>query len=307
MWLNRDIVSIGDLSKDEIIQVLDRSEALLPYAKSGHPSRPLDRKIIATLFFEPSTRTRLSFEAAAIRMGAHILGFGSLESTSVVKGETLIDTVRIVENYADAIVLRHPMEGAARLASEYAQVPVVNAGDGAGQHPTQTLLDLFTIRKEIGRLDNITVGIIGDLKYGRTVHSLAKALSLFNIELHLISPPTLKIPKHILKDVSERIEVHEHSDLEEIIPKLDVVYVTRIQKERFPDPEEYKKVAGSYTLKTSYLQKAKRTMIVMHPLPRVDEIPVEIDNFPHARYFKQASYGVPVRMAILDLILRGEQ
>lgn len=307
MWQNKDIVSIGDFNKEEIIEILDHAEKMVPFAKTGHPDKPLSDKIIATLFYEPSTRTRLSFESAAMRMGAKVLGFGSLESTSVAKGETLIDTVRIIENYADAIVLRHPMEGAARLASEYVQIPVINAGDGAGQHPTQTLLDLFTIRRELGKLDNISIGIIGDLKYGRTVHSLSKALSLFKIDLYLISPPTLRMPKHILRDISQNISVTEHSDPEEIISKLDVLYVTRIQKERFPDPEEYKKVAGSYNIKASYLQKAKRNMIIMHPLPRVDEIPVEIDNFPQARYFKQAAYGVPVRMAILDLIFRGDE
>jgi len=306
MWLNKDIVSIGDFSKEEILEVLERSENMVSYAKTGHPEKPLRDKIVATLFFEPSTRTRLSFESAAMRMGAGILGFGALESSSVVKGETLIDTVRIVESYSDVIVIRHPMEGAARLASEFAQVPVINAGDGAGQHPTQTLLDLFTIKRELGKLDNICVGVMGDLKYGRTVHSLSKALSLFKIDLHLISPETLKMPKHILKDISTKIKVQEHEDLEEIVQDLDVLYVTRIQKERFPDPEEYKKVAGSYYLKTSHLQKAKKSLIIMHPLPRVDEIPVEIDNYPQARYFKQAAYGVPVRMAILDLILRGE-
>ncbi|MGC8655815.1 MAG: aspartate carbamoyltransferase [Thermoplasmata archaeon] len=306
MWLNRDIVSIGDLNKEEILQVIEKANSFIPYAKTGHPDSPLKGKIIATLFYEPSTRTRLSFEAAAKRMGAEVLGFGSIESTSVVKGETLMDTIRIIDGYSDAIVIRHPSEGAARLASEYSDVPIINAGDGAGQHPTQTLLDIFTIWKELGKVDDITIGFVGDLKYGRTVHSLSKALSHFNVNLHFISPETLKIPKHIRKEIEKKVPVREHLDLEEVIEKLDVLYVTRIQKERFPDPEEYKKVAGTYILKPSTVARGKKSMIIMHPLPRVDEIPVEIDNLPQAKYFKQASYGVPVRMALLDLILRGE-
>ncbi|MCL4413060.1 MAG: aspartate carbamoyltransferase [Candidatus Thermoplasmatota archaeon] len=306
MWLNRDLVSIGDLSKEEILEVLAKANSLLEYGKSGHPDLPLKGKIIATLFYEPSTRTRLSFESAAKRMGAEVLGFGSLESTSVAKGETLLDTVRIIDGYSDAIVLRHPSEGAARLASEYSEVPVINAGDGAGQHPTQTLLDIFTIWKEVGKVDDTTIGFVGDLKYGRTVHSLSKALSLFNVNLHFISPEQLKLPKHIRKEIEKKVTVKEHKDLEEVIPKLDVLYVTRIQKERFPDPEEYKKVAGTYVLRASTVSRGKRSMVIMHPLPRVDEIPFEIDNLPQARYFRQAAYGVPVRMALLDLILRGE-
>ncbi len=306
MWLNRDLVSIGDLSKEEILEVLAKANLLLEYGKSGHPDLPLKGKIIATLFYEPSTRTRLSFESAAKRMGAEVLGFGSLESTSVAKGETLLDTVRIIDGYSDAIVLRHPSEGAARLASEYSEVPVINAGDGAGQHPTQTLLDIFTIWKEVGKVDDTTIGFVGDLKYGRTVHSLSKALSLFNVNLHFISPEQLKLPKHIRKEIEKKVTVKEHKDLEEVIPKLDVLYVTRIQKERFPDPEEYKKVAGTYVLRASTVSRGKRSMVIMHPLPRVDEIPFEIDNLPQARYFRQAAYGVPVRMALLDLILRGE-
>lgn len=306
MWLNRDIVSIGDLSKEEILQVMEKANSFVPYAKSGHPDHPLKGRIVATLFYEPSTRTRLSFEAAAKRMGAEVLGFGSLESTSVAKGETLMDTIRIIDGYSDAIVIRHPSEGAARLASEYSDVPVINAGDGAGQHPTQTLLDIFTIWKELGKVDNITIGFVGDLKYGRTVHSLSKALAHFKVNLHFISPETLKIPKHIKKDIEKSVPVKEHLELDDVIEKLDVLYVTRIQKERFPDPEEYKKVAGSYILKPATVAKGKKSLIIMHPLPRVDEIPVEIDNFPQAKYFRQASYGVPVRMALLDLILRGE-
>jgi aspartate carbamoyltransferase catalytic subunit len=306
MWLNRDIVSIGDLSVEEIMEVIDRANDMLPYASSGHPDKPLSNKIVATLFYEPSTRTRLSFESAAMRMGARVLGFGSLESSSVVKGETLSDTIRIINGYSDAIVLRHPSEGAARLASEFADVPVINAGDGAGQHPTQTILDIFTMWKESGPVNGKSIGFVGDLKYGRTVHSLSKALSMFDVSLYFISPEELKIPKHIRKDIERRVPVKETKNLEDVIADLDVLYVTRIQKERFPDLEEYRKVAGIYVIRPSLISRGRKNLIVMHPLPRVDEIPPEIDNLPQAKYFKQASYGVPVRMAILDLILRGE-
>ncbi|MEM0141456.1 MAG: aspartate carbamoyltransferase [Thermoplasmatales archaeon] len=306
MWLNRDIVSIGDFTKDEITDVIKRANQMVPYAQSGHPDRPLAGKIISTLFYEPSTRTRLSFESAAMRMGAHVLGFGSLESSSVVKGESLPDTIRILNGYSDAIVLRHPSEGAARLASEFSDVPVINAGDGAGQHPTQTMQDIFTIWKETGKVEGKHIGIVGDLKYGRTVHSLGKALSMFDVSLYLISPEELKIPKHIKKDIEKRVPVKETREVESVIDQLDVLYVTRIQKERFPDINEYNKVAGSYVIRPSLLSKAKKSLLVMHPLPRVNEISPDVDNLPQARYFKQASYGVPVRMAILDLILKGE-
>ncbi|MCW6158243.1 MAG: aspartate carbamoyltransferase [Thermoplasmatales archaeon] len=306
MWLNRDIVSIGDLSVEEIMEVLDRANKMLPYASTGHPRKPLADKIVATLFYEPSTRTRLSFESAAMRLGARVLSLGSLEESSVAKGETLSDTIRIINSYSDAIVLRHPSEGAARLASEYADVPVINAGDGAGQHPTQTLLDMFTIWKELGQINGKSIGFVGDLKYGRTVHSLSKALSLFDVSLYFISPEELKIPKHIKRDIEKRIPVKETKNLDEIIESLDVLYVTRIQKERFPDIEEYKKVAGVYVIRPSLLSRGRKNLIVMHPLPRVDEIPAEIDNLPQAKYFKQASNGIPVRMAILDMILGSE-
>ncbi len=306
MWLNRDIVSIGDFSVEEIMEVLDRANKMLPYASSGHPKKPLAGKIVATLFYEPSTRTRLSFESAAMRLGARVLSLGSLEASSVAKGETLSDTIRIINSYSDAIVLRHPSEGAARLASEYADVPVINAGDGAGQHPTQTLLDMFTIWKELGQINGKSIGFVGDLKYGRTVHSLSKALSLFDVSLYFISPEELKIPKHIRRDIEKRIPVKETKNLDEVVESLDVLYVTRIQKERFPDIEEYKKVAGIYVIRPSLLSRGRKNLIVMHPLPRVDEIPAEIDNLPQAKYFKQASNGIPVRMAILDMILGSE-
>lgn len=306
MWLNRDVVSIGDFGVDEIMEVIEKANKMVPFASSGHPDKPLSDKVIATLFYEPSTRTRLSFESAALRLGARVLGFGAIEATSVAKGESLSDTIRIINSYSDAIVLRHPAEGASRLASEFADVPVINAGDGAGQHPTQTILDIFTIWKELGPINGKSIGLVGDLKYGRTVHSLSKALSMFDVSLYFISPEELSIPKHIRKEIEKEVPVKQTRDLEEVIGDLDVLYVTRIQKERFPDIEEYKKVAGSYVIRPSILSRGKKSLIVMHPLPRINEIPADIDNLPQARYFKQASYGVPVRMAILDLILRGE-
>lgn len=305
MWLNRDVVSIGDFTTDEIMEVLERAKEMIPYSTSGHPERPLSGKIVATLFYEPSTRTRLSFESASKRMGAEVLGFGSTEGTSVAKGETLSDTIRIINGYSDAIVLRHPSEGAGRLASEFADVPVINAGDGAGQHPTQTLLDLFTIWIESGPINGKNIGIVGDLKYGRTAHSLSRALSMFDVSLFFISPEELKIPKHIKKEIESNVKVKESKNLDEAIADLDVLYVTRIQKERFPDPEDYKKVAGTYVIRPSLLARGKKNLIVMHPLPRIEEIPADIDSFPQAKYFKQAAYGIPVRMAILDMILRG--
>lgn len=306
MWLNRDIVSIGDFSKEEVMQVINKANDMVQYAVSGHPQKPLAGKIVATLFYEPSTRTRLSFESSVHRLGGEVLGFDALEATSVTKGETLSDTIRIVNSYSDAIILRHPSEGAARLASEFADVPVINGGDGAGQHPTQAMLDIFTIWKEFGSVDGKKIGFVGDLKYGRTVHSLSKALAMFDVSLYFISPKELKMPKHIVKEIGKTIPVKETDSIEEVISDLDVLYVTRIQKERFPDVEEYRKVAGSYVIRPSTLNRGKRNLILMHPLPRVNEIPQEVDSSPHARYFKQASYGIPVRMALLEMIFKGD-
>ncbi|MFP4169638.1 MAG: aspartate carbamoyltransferase [Methanomassiliicoccales archaeon] len=302
-----DIVSIRDLTKEDMAQILDYSEALLPYARGERFTRALEGKILANLFFEPSTRTRLSFESAMARLGGRVLEVGHPSTTSVVKGETLADTVRMFQSYADLIVLRHPHEGASRLAAHFSTKPVINAGDGAGQHPTQTLLDLFTIRREKGGLDGINVAIVGDLKYGRTVHSLAEALSLFGADLTFVAPESLQMPKETVSEVESRgVSPVISSDLEEVISDPDVLYVTRIQKERFPDPEEYNRVAGSFKVDNSLLREAKRDLIVMHPLPRVDEIAPEVDYTPHAKYFQQAFNGLPVRMALLLMLLGGE-
>lgn len=272
-----------------------------PLATRG--SQMLQGKILATLFFEASTRTRLSFESAMHKLGGSAIGFAEAEMASVKKGENLADTVRTVESYADVIAVRHPLEGAARLAAEFAKVPVINGGSGAEEHPTQALLDLYTIRKEKGKINGLKIALVGDLRYGRTVHSLAYALSLYDIELYLISPETLKMRREVLQTIKDKITVTERTGLEKIIPLIDVLYVTRIQKERFPDPAEYAKVKGSYKINLETLQEAKKDLIILHPLPRVDEIAPEVDNTQYARYFQQVWNGIVVRMALLALIL----
>jgi aspartate carbamoyltransferase catalytic subunit len=297
----RDIISIEDFTREEINYILDSSHAMEPVAKNG--SDMLKGKILANLFFEPSTRTRLSFEAAMLKLGGNVIGFAEAEIASVKKGENLADTIRTVENYADAIALRHPLEGAAKLAAEFSKVPIINAGTGAEEHPTQALIDLYTIRKEKGKIDGLKIAVVGDLRYGRTVHSLAYALALFNIDLHLVSPETLKMRREVLNTIQGKIQVTENANLEEIIPQIDVLYVTRIQKERFPDAAEYAKVKGTYRIDLKTLKNAKKDLIILHPLPRIDEIASEVDATPQARYFQQAWNGTVVRMALLALVL----
>jgi aspartate carbamoyltransferase catalytic subunit len=297
----RDIISIEDFSRQEIDYILNVSKTMEPIAAKG--SDMLKGKILATLFYEPSTRTRLSFESAMLKLGGSNIGFAEPEITSVKKGETLADTVRVVENYADVIALRHGLEGAAKLASEFSKVPIINSGTGAEEHPTQALIDLYTIRKEKGKIDGLKVALLGDLRYGRTVHSLAYALALYNIELFLVSPEILRMRKDVLQTIKTKIPVTEDANLEAIMPQIDVLYVTRIQKERFPDPAEYTKVKGAYKIDLKTLQNAKKDMIILHPLPRVDEIAPEIDSTPQARYFQQVHNGVMVRMALLALVL----
>lgn len=302
----RDILSIRDFSRADVQLVLRTAKKMVPIAVGERRSRSLDGKILSTLFYEPSTRTRLSFESAMARLGGRVLGFSGAEGTSVQKGETLADTVRMVEAYSDAIVLRHPQEGAARLAAEFTEKPVINAGDGAGQHPTQTLLDLYTIWDEKGAIEGQNVVLVGDLKYGRTVHSLAYALAELGAHLTFVSPPTLEMPREVLEHVKERgLSFRMVHGLHEVIRDADVLYVTRIQKERFPDPQEYDAVMGSYRIDSDLLRDAKRGLIIMHPLPRVMEIAPEVDRTKHAVYFKQAFNAVPVRMGLLDLILGG--
>ena len=297
----RDIISIKDFSSEEINYIFKTAKNMEPVAAKG--SNMLRGKILATLFFEASTRTRLSFESAMHKLGGSAIGFAEAEIASVKKGENLADTVRVVESYADVIALRHPLEGAARLAAEFSKVPIINGGSGAEEHPTQALLDLYTIKKEKGKIDGLKIALVGDLRYGRTVHSLAYALSLYDIELYLVSPETLKMRREVLQTIKEKIEVTERTSLEKIVSLVDVLYVTRIQKERFPDLAEYAKVKGSYKIDLEALKEAKEDLIILHPLPRVDEIAAEVDNTPYARYFQQVWNGIVVGMALLALIL----
>ncbi len=300
-FAGRDIVSVRDFSRREIDHVLDMAEVMEPLSRKG--SDMLHGRIMATLFFEASTRTRLSFESAMTRLGGTALGFAETKGTSVEKGENLADTVRVVEKYADVLVVRHPLEGAARMAAEFSSVPVINAGSGAEEHPTQALLDLYTMRKELGTIDGLTIGMIGDLRFGRTVHSLAYALSQYKVKLLLISPDILRMRREVLEEVSKKIDVEESASLKEHLKEMDVIYMTRVQKERFADLQEYEKVKGSYRLIAEDLSKAKKNSIVMHPLPRVDEVDPDVDSSPHAKYFQQVGNGVVLRMGLLGLVL----
>jgi aspartate carbamoyltransferase catalytic subunit len=297
----RDIVSIRGFTREEIDHILKVAASVEPLAKNG--SDTLRGKVLAELFFEPSTRTMLSFQTAMYKLGGNVIGFAEPGVSSVWKGETLADTIRVVEKYSDVIVLRHPLEGAARFAAEYAKVPVINGGSGAEEHPTQALLDLYTILKAKGKIDGLNIALMGDLRYGRTVHSLSYALSLYDVKLSMVSPNLLKMRREVLEDIGNRIDVTEYNDVEEILPELDVLYVTRIQKERFPDLGEYEKVRGTFAVDLELLRRAKDDLIVLHPLPRLDEIAVEVDSTPFARYFEQARNGVVVRMALLALVL----
>lgn len=297
----RDIVSIRDYNRIEVEYILETVELMGPLTKSS--SDLLKGKILANIFLEPSTRTRLSFEAAILRLGGNYISISEARASSIEKGENLVDTIRAMENYADIITLRHSLEGAARLAAEVAYIPVINAGSGGGEHPTQALLDLYTIKKECGKIDGLSIAILGDLKYGRTTHSLAYALSLFNTTLYFVSPVSLKMREEILEDVSKRVNVVETANVHEIIPNVDVLYVTRMQKERFPDLEVYEKIKGTYRINRASLRNAKRNMILMHPLPRIDEIAPEVDQTHYVKYFKQVGYGLVTRMALLCLVL----
>ncbi|RJS74247.1 aspartate carbamoyltransferase [Methanophagales archaeon] len=308
MFTKRHIISTREFSKEEIDYILSRAEELEVYARTqmpgerGKKSDLLEGKILANLFYEPSTRTRFSFETAMKRLGGEVINLSSTEASSVAKGENLADTIRIVSGYCDVIALRHPQEGASRMAASFSSVPIINAGDGAGQHPTQTLLDLYTIKRE-GLLNDLRIALIGDLKYGRTVHSLAYALSLYGATLFFVSPEGLRMPEEIKMDLKEAgAEVFESLDIKEVIKEVNVLYVTRIQKERFPDPAEYNKVAGTYRINIELI-KENEDVIIMHPLPKVDEIDADVDGTKNAKYFLQAFYGVPVRMAVLSILL----
>ncbi|MBI9063033.1 MAG: aspartate carbamoyltransferase [Marinilabiliaceae bacterium] len=297
---NKSLVSITDFSKEEILRIVE----LAAEFEANPNQKLLDGKVVSSLFFEPSTRTRLSFETAINRLGGGIIGFTDSSSSSTTKGESLKDTIKMVSNYSDLIVMRHPLEGSARYASEQSDVPVINAGDGANQHPTQTLLDLYSIYKTQGTLENLNIFLVGDLKYGRTVHSLLMAMSQFNPTFNFISPDSLKMPdEYKLFLDSKGIKYYEHKEFTDIIEAADILYMTRVQRERFSDPIEYEKVKNVYVLRNAMLDNTKDNLRILHPLPRVNEIHTDVDENPKAYYFEQAENGVYARMAIMASIL----
>lgn len=297
----KDVISVKDFSRQEIIGILDTAKNL---AVDPKKHTYLQGKILATVFYETSTRTKISFNVAMKRLGGNVIGFSHIKNSSFIKGESFYDTMKILEGYSDIIALRAPWEGAARYAGEIVTVPVINAGDGANQHPTQTLLDLYSIRETQNTLDSLKIGIMGDLKYGRTVHSLLMALCHFNCKITLISPPSLQLPRQFKRYLSDRqIHFEELEDFRNQINDLDILYVTRVQKERFGDEKEYKKVSSAYHLQKSDLTEVKANFRILHPLPRVDEINQDVDSTIHAAYFEQARFGVTVREAIIYLLL----
>ena len=300
----KDFLGIKEMSKEKIIEILNTAKKLdnMPDKKRR---KMMSGKIMASLFFEPSTRTRLSFTSAAYKLGCQVLGFDNPDISSIKKGESLRDTIIMVSAYSDVIVMRHYIEGAAKLAEEVTNTPIINAGDGANEHPSQTLLDLYTIREELGSIENKKVAFVGDLKYGRTVHSLANALKMFNGEFYFIAPKIIQIPDYILKELDKsKIKYHIHSDYTNILKDIDCLYITRIQRERFDDIKEYEKVKHAFQISKKDIEgKCKDNMIIMHPLPRVDEINIDLDNTKYAKYFIQARNGVPIRMAMLSLAI----
>ena len=301
-FFNKDIISIKDYTRDQLETIFEYTDKIISLD-------PIQRrevckgKTLSYLFYEPSTRTRLSFESAIALIGGNSLGISDISSSSTQKGESLADTVKIMSIYSDVLVLRHPLDGSSRFASEISSKPVMNAGSGTEEHPTQAIQDLYTIKKEKKKIDGLKIGIVGDLKYGRTVYSLLSGLGNYDVEVHLISPESLKIRSDSIYDIRKKISFTESTDIEEYIDDLDVVYVTRIQKERFPDEEEYLKVKGSYVIGLDLLQKMKDDSIILHPLPRLDEIATDIDKTKNAKYFQQAEYGKYTRAAMLGLIL----
>jgi aspartate carbamoyltransferase catalytic subunit len=303
----KGLITMDDLTNEDILSILEDAVRLLPVARGETFLPLLQGKILGNLFFEPSTRTRMSFETAMKRLGGDVVNLGDVKTSSVVKGETLFDTIQMVDGYTDIIAMRHPRQGAARYAQDAARVPILNGGDGAGHHPTQTMLDLFTILQSHGTLEGLSVVLAGDLRYGRTVHSLSHALVRFGCKLILASPELLRMPTEIIEDLREHgADVTETEDLLGNINQADVVYMTRIQKERFADEDEYTKVAGAYKLHARDVANVKSEMIIMHPLPRVDEIHPSVDSTRHARYFEQAFNGVVARMALLCRLLNIE-
>jgi aspartate carbamoyltransferase catalytic subunit len=300
---NQDIVSIKDFTKQDLEFVFsstDKISTLRPNEKSELGKG----RILGYIFYEPSTRTRMSFEAAMASLGGSSIGIFDPKSSSIEKGESLADTIRIIDLYSDVIVLRHPLDGSSRFAGELSRNPIINAGSGSEEHPTQAMLDLYTILKEKKKIDGLTIGIVGDLKYGRTVYSLLYGLANYNVDVYLVSPSILGIRKESIYDVQKKLKLYEHSQLDEsILPKLDIIYITRIQRERFPDIQEYEKVKGTYTIDNNILTKAKSDVSIMHPMPRMEEISHSIDGTKNAIYFKQAAYGKELRAALLALVL----
>lgn len=303
-WYGKDIISVKQFTKEDLTYIFEVAHEMRVMVERIGTFDLLKGKILANLFYEPSTRTASSFTAAMERLGGSVIPINEVKYSSVAKGESLPDTVRSLECYSDVVVLRHPEVGASALAAKYARKPVINAGDGVGEHPTQALLDLFTIIEEQGQVDGLTVTMLGDLKYGRTVHSLSRLLSLYDVRLNYVSPEILRMPSEIKGELKETgVPQQEYHSLEEPLPTTDVLYVTRVQKERFDDPEAYEKVKGTYIISSATLQDAKEEMTLMHPLPRVGEISMDLDDDPRAAYFRQMEYGMYVRMALLAMVL----
>lgn len=303
-FYGKDILSVRQFNRRDLEYIFGVANEMEEMVRRVGSFDLLKGKILASLFYEPSTRTSSSFTAAMERLGGSVIPISEVRYSSVSKGESLPDTVRTLEAYADVIVLRHPEVGSAELAAKYARKPIINAGDGVGEHPTQALLDLFTIVQELGHVDGLTVTMVGDLKYGRTVHSLARLLTLFNVRLNYVSPEILRMPEYIIEEIKpSNVPQAEYDSLEPILAQSDVLYVTRVQKERFSDPEQYESVKNAFVINTDTMQKVKESMIVMHPLPRVGEITIEVDDDPRAAYFRQMEYGLYVRMALLAMVL----
>jgi aspartate carbamoyltransferase catalytic subunit len=302
-WYGKDILTVKQFSRPDLEYIFGVAHEMREMVTRIGTFDLLKGKILANLFYEPSTRTSSSFTSAMERLGGSVIPINEVRYSSVAKGESLPDTIRTLECYADVIVLRHPETGSAALAAQYARKPIINAGDGIGEHPTQALLDLFTIQEELGRVDGLTVTMLGDLKYGRTVHSLARLLSLYSVGIHYVSPEILRMPKEIIGELPRTMAQAEHTTFDSVLPQTDVLYVTRVQKERFTDEAEYDSVKGAYVITPETMKIAKDQMIVMHPLPRVGEISIDFDSDPRAAYFRQMEYGLYVRMALLAMVL----
>lgn len=303
-FYGKHIISVKQFSREDLTYIFEVAHEMQEMVMRVGSFDLLKGKILANLFYEPSTRTASSFIAAMQRLGGSVIAINEVRYSSVAKGESLPDTIRTLEAYTDVIVLRHPQKGSAALAAKFARKPIINAGDGTGEHPTQALLDLFTIQEELGQVDGLTVTLLGDLKYGRTVHSLAYLLSMYRVKLHYVSPPELRMPREIVEEIAQTgISQEEHIHLDEVLADTDVLYVTRVQKERFDDPETYERVKAFYTITPEVMARAKDRMILMHPFPRVYEIPLDVDEDPRAAYFRQMEYGLYVRMALLAMVL----